>query len=354
MRQDGAETPAPPGVGERESMERKATIYSIAEALGVSASTVSRAFSRPELVRSEVRALVMAKAAELNYQPNPVARGLITGRTGMVGLLIPDIENPFFGPVVRSVQKAASSRSWNVLLMDSELDPARETSLVTQVRQQVDAFVFVSPREEHTALMAVAGDRPAVFVNRPVAPTRQTASVVVDDSLALHQAADHLRSLGHRDIALLRGPQASWSARERRSAVMDWAKRGDARLVELGPYEALFEGGLLAAAALARHSATAVIAFDDLMALGVISGLARRGVAVPRAVSIVGCDDVLLARTASPMLTTIRPPTEAIGQAVADMLAALLAGKAPRSSLTLSSELVVRDSTAPAILSRDS
>lgn len=329
-------------------MERKATIYSIAQALGISASTVSRVFSRPDLVRREVRDLVKAKAEELNYQPNPVARGLITGRTGMVGLLIPDIENPFFAPVVRAVQRAASRHGWKLLLMDSERNPGTETDLVTQVRLQVDAFVLVSPRQKSATLVQAADGTPVVFVNRPVKPADRTGSVVVDNTAALHDAAEHLWALGHRRIALLRGPQRSWAAQERRKAVVAWAKQRGTELVELGPYEALFDGGVEAAAALAEHEVTGVLAFDDVMALGVINGLARRDVGVPDALSIVGCDDVLLARTASPMLSTIRAPNEAVGDAVAHVLTGLLEGQTPTKAVVLHGEFVARDSTGPA------
>lgn len=329
-------------------MVRKATIYSIAEALGISASTVSRAFSRPDLVRPEVRVQIKAKAEELNYQPNPVARGLITGRTGMVGLLIPDIENPFFAPVVRTVQHAASQQGWKLLLMDSERDPATETALVEQVRQQVDALVLVSPRQATSTLAEAADGTPAVFVNRPVTPTRTRGSVVVDNTAALCAAADHLWGLGHRRIALLRGPRRSWAAKQRRRAVVEWARGRGVDLVELGPYEALFDGGVEAAGALAAHEVTGVLAFDDVMALGVINGLARRGIAVPGTLSIVGCDDVLLARTASPMLSTIRSPNVAIGEAVVEVLRRLLEGGRPMHRIILEGEFVVRDSTGPA------
>src|SRR5690606_19386248 len=124
----------------------RATIYSIAQELGVSASTVSRAFSRPDLVRDSVREQIVATAQRLGYQPNRFARGLATGRTGLIGLLVPDITNPFFPPVVRAIEQAAAGRDTDVLLADAGVDGMAEPALIERLRAQVDGLLIASPR----------------------------------------------------------------------------------------------------------------------------------------------------------------------------------------------------------------
>ncbi len=336
-------------------MAKHATIYSIAKDLGIHASTVSRAFTRPEVVRPELVERILARAQEVSYEPNPVARGLITGRTGALGLLIPDIANPFFPPVVRSVQKAAHGIDHTLLLMDSQLDPELELAMVAQVRGRVDGFVFVSPRSDVEVLVEHAKGRPVVLVNRSM---DAVTSVLIDNARALRQAGEHLRDLGHHRIVLLTGPSASWAAKQRADAVRSWAAESDVELLEIGPTEALFDGGVAAAQGVVDSGASAVLAFDDLMACGVVAGLAQLGVEVPRDISVIGGDDVLLARVTTPSLTTIRAPFEELGPVVIDAMAGLLARTRleaaaaasqdrPATQVVLGGELVLRGSTGP-------
>lgn len=329
---------------------RSPTIYSIAKALGVHASTVSRALSRPEMVRPELVERVRAKATEVGYVSNPVARGLITGRTGMVGLLIPDIENPFFAPLVRAIQDAASGSGLRVLLVDSRRDPDAEAGLVAQVRVQVDGVICAAPRSVPSDLVDAAAGAPLVFINRT---HPGTPSVTIDNGPALERACSRLVDQGHRRFAVLKGPSKSWAAKQRRKAVRRWADASGVDLVELGPIEALFEGGVAAAGTLAGTGATAVIAFDDVMACGVIAGLAAAGRRVPEDVSVVGCDDVLLARTMTPALTTISAPFADAGAAAMRLLQDAMAGRDDAGPVALPGVLVPRASTGPAPTTRD-
>lgn len=324
---------------------RQATIYSIAEALGVSASTVSRAFSRPDLVKASVREQVLSKAQELGYAPNRAARGLATGRTGLYGLMVPDITNPFFPPFVRAVQHAASERDAEILLIDSERSTTAERDLVHRIRPQVDGVIVASPRLPSAALKEVLRGIPSVVVNRTV---RDLPNVVCDNSHALAEAADHLYELGHRRFALLRGPTAAWAANRRAQAVRTWAAgRPDVELAVLGPCEAQFADGRAAAGQIVDSGATAVLAFDDLMAAGVIAGLNDRGERVPQDRSVVGCDDVLLARTMTPSLTTVTAPLTELGYQAVALLGEVLEGRTPRN-VTLTGALALRGTVATA------
>ncbi len=326
-----------------ESMER-ATIYSIASSLGISASTVSRAFSRPDMVKSSVREAVLAKAEEVGYQPNRAARGLATGQTGVFGLLIPDITNPFFPPFVRAVQHAAGQYDSEILLIDSGRSQNAEEDLVRRIRPQVDGLIIASPRLPSGRLKKLLTGIPSVVVNRAV---RGLPAVLCDNSTALRQAADHLYQLRHRKFALLRGPSTAWAAVQRARAVREWAEgRTDIEFTELGPIEAQFADGRAAATGVVDSGATAILAFDDLMAAGVIAGLSDLGETVPRDRSIVGCDDVLLAQTMTPSLTTVTAPLTDLGQQAVTTLRAVLAGQ-PVRDLRLQGELALRGTVAP-------
>lgn len=307
---------------------RKPTIYSIAQAVGVSPSTVSRALSRPELVKDSVREAVLAASREIGYTPNRAARGLATGRTGVIGMLVPDVQNPFFPPLIRAVQVAARAHDAELLLIDSELSATAEQDLVARIRPQVDGVIVASPRLPPAKLREALSGMPAVLVNRS---SRAVSSVVVDNTPALQEIGDRLLELGHRRFALLHGPRAAWAATHRAKAVRAWADRAGAELVEIGPVEAQFEAARAAAARVIDADAGAVFAFDDLMAAGVIAGLSDHGEQVPRDRSVVGCDDVLLARTMTPSLTTVTAPFEELGRRAVDLLAEAIAGQGARA-----------------------
>jgi len=322
----------------------KVTIYSIATSLGVSPSTVSRALSRPEMVKPSVREQILDTARELGYAPNRAARGLATGRTGVIGMLVPDVENPFFPPLVRAVQDAARERDAELLLSDSKLSTAAEQALIARIGPQVDGLIIASARLPSRRLYEAVAGMPAVIVNRAV---RSLPAVVCDNTPALQEIAEHLGARGHACFALLRGPATSWAATSRARAVRSWADAQGVQLTELGPFEAHFEDGRAAAQQIVDSGATAVFAFDDLMAAGVIAGLSTLGERVPVDRSIVGCDDVLLARTMTPGLSTVAAPFSELGRVAVDLLGEVIAGGGART-VTLPGTPVLRGTVGPA------
>jgi len=323
---------------------RQATIYSIAKKLGVSASTVSRAFSRPDLVKASVREQVFVTAEELGYVPNRAARGLATGRTGVFGLLVPDITNPFFPPLVRAVQLAADQRDTEILLIDTGGSVTAEEDFIRRIRPQVDGLIIAAPRLASSRLKTMVRGIPTVVVNRVV---RGLTHVVYDTSQALGEAADHLHNLGHRRFALLRGPAEAWAASHRSQAIRSWSENhSDVHLIEMGPFEARFEVGKDAVGDIVESKATAIFAFDDLMAAGVIAGLSRLGESVPEERSIVGCDDVLLARTMTPSLATVTAPFDELGQEAVKLLIEVITDASPRN-VRLAGRLALRGTVGP-------
>ncbi|MEO3796134.1 LacI family DNA-binding transcriptional regulator [Nonomuraea sp. B10E15] len=321
----------------------KPTIYSIAQRCGVSAATVSRVFNRPELVSRQVREQVTAVARELGYLPNPAARGLVTGRAETIGLIVSDITNPFFPLLVRSIQRTAERMGSSVMLVDAEESAAAEVRHVARLRGRVDGVIVASPRSSSAALREAAKGLPCVLLNRPL---RDLSSVICDNTSALFDAGEHLHKHGHRSFALLAGPSASWAAARRSQAIRGWARGRGVELTELGPFRATFKGGRQAGAALLETDATAAFAFDDLTACGVLAELAGRGVAVPGDRSVVGCDDVLLARTVTPSLTTVTAPMDDLGATAVQVLTRQIEapGGAPEHH-RLPGVFVARDST---------
>ncbi|MQA03388.1 MAG: LacI family DNA-binding transcriptional regulator [Streptosporangiales bacterium] len=321
------------------------TIYSIAKACGVSASTVSRAFNKPHVISDAVRARILAVAAEMDYRPNPAARGLVTGRTDMLGLLVPDITNPFFPPIVRAIQQTAWEIGYSVLLVHADESTVAEPRLMRRLRGHVDGLILCSPRTPPKALREATEGIPTVLINRvlPGLP-----AVVCDDSTAFVEGGRHLQELGHRTVALLRGPAASWVAAQRANAVRGWAGESGTELIELGPFTASFDGGVTAAQALLDTPATAAFAFDDLMACGLLAELARHGLTVPGHTSVIGCDDVLLASTATPSLTTVTAMPEEIGATTVTLLRREITGATRAAKVVrYDGEFTVRASTGP-------
>ncbi|MEU4236287.1 LacI family DNA-binding transcriptional regulator [Actinoplanes sp. NPDC026619] len=322
------------------------TIKDVARVAGVSASTVTRALTMPELVHPETRERVRRTATELGYHPNRAARGLITGRTGNIGLLVPDLGNPFFPSVVKGVQARAHEADYAVFLADTDEDQAAEAGLVRKLCQQVDGLLLCSPRMSDDELRAVVGDTPVVLINRRLARVPSVTPELLD---GMRQAVGHLIALGHRRIAYIAGPRSSWANRERARHLRGVAAAAGVELVELGSVTPQFEGGVAAADQVLAAAVTAVIAYNDLVALGLLHRFATRGVAVPGDLSVLGFDDIPPAAMVHPALTTIALPKEQSGRAGVDLLLQLLAepGRAPAARRELPTQLMVRASTGP-------
>jgi len=326
-----------------------ATIRDVARASGVHISTVSRAFSAPQLVNPETRSKVLETAEKLGYRPNRAARALITGRTHNIGLIVADIANPFFPPLIKAAEREARHRDYHVFVADSNEDPAVEEELVRALAKQVDGVLLCSPRLANSVIEGLSREVALVVVNRQVPGL---PSVVMDVGHGAQAAIEHLVDLGHRTIGYLGGPRGSWTNREIRRAVTGVAartsgSRAGVEVTALGPNPPTGDGGVAAAEQVMRAGFTAVLAYNDLMAIGLIEGLASLGVRVPQDVSVVGIDDIALSRLTRPRLTTVANPTAAAGRAAVDMLLQHGDDRRATGQITLSTELVIRDSTGP-------
>jgi LacI family transcriptional regulator len=286
---------------------------------------------------------VRAVAKRLGYVPNQTARALSTGRHGNIALVVPDIANPFFPPLIRAAQAKADEAGLSVFLGDSDENPEREDLLIGRFAGQVEGFVLASPRLAKARILAHGQRRPMVLINRDVPGM---ARVLIDSASGARLAIHHLADLGHRAIAYVGGPVTSWSNQQRREAVLRTGEALGLSIVPIPARRATFEGGLGAVAPVVEAGVTAAVAFDDLVAEGLLVGLAQRGIEVPRAFSVIGCDDVLGART-NPPLTTISSPSAEAGRIAVDLLADALKGPPGREvACRLDTGLILRSSTA--------
>ena len=314
------------------------TILDVAARAGVHPATVSRTISRPDRVAPGTRARVEAVIDELGYVPNRAARGLITGRTGNVAVIVPDITNPYFSSMVRAAEETARGSDEQVILVDTGERPEVEEAAARSLAHQVDGFVVASSRRLHRSLDALGG-KPTVFVNRPV---QGHPSVLLRTADAVRDGLAHLVGLGHVRLGYVGGPSRSWAAGERRTAVRGAARQLGVEVSELGIGEPTFDAGRDFAGSIAASGVTAVMTFNDQMALGVLRGLLDLGVDVPDRIGILGCDDVPMAAMVSPPLTTIHVPTTEAGRVAVEMLRR--ADGSTVETVELQAHLVVRGS----------
>jgi LacI family transcriptional regulator len=325
------------------------TIYDIARLAGVNPSTVSRALSQPGRINVKTEERIQAAARELDYRVNPMARALPTGRTNTIGLMVADITNPVIFGIVRGAERAAADAGYTLIVAESQESGEREAKAVERVLPAVDGLVLATTRLDDAQITRIAERKPTVVLNRAL---EGVTAILPDVEHGVGQLVSHLADLGHRSVAYLSGPETSWISARRWDALLDAAPRRGMSIVEIGPGAPTLEGGAAAIARVVASRATAVVAFNDLMAIGLLRAAAEHGIAVPAQLSIAGFDDIFGSELTTPALTTVRAPlTDAGERAVRHLLARV----APRgtSSTTdavpeeplLPTELVVRGST---------
>lgn len=328
------------------------TIGDVAAAAGVSRATVSRVLNGLATVDREIVARVEQTIAELGYRPSVTARNLSLGRTNTVGVVVPDLGNPMFQAILSGVTRAAGRDGKRILVADTGEQAGAEREVALEMRRATDALVLCAPRMPDPELSEVlAQSSPVVIVNRAVADST-VSQIALDYADATAQVIDRLATLGHRRVLYLGGPIASASNRLRVRAIADAATRHPEVSIEqmtVGP--SLGDGTDAVEAALAS-GASAVMAYNDLVAIGLISGLRERGVDVPGRISVVGMDDIPFARFAYPTLTSVALPQDQLGELAWQALRAALDPTLPPfeagGTVWLRGQLQERDSTGPA------
>ncbi|GAB6987102.1 LacI family DNA-binding transcriptional regulator [Nocardioides pyridinolyticus] len=332
------------------------TLRDVADAAGVHTATASRALNPATrtLVNVDTARRVLRAAESLGYRPNPIARGLKTAKSGTVGVVLPDLTNPLFPPIVRGIEDVLGEAGYSALIVNTDNDPQRETTQVDMLRsRQVEGLIVATARLEHPFLSRLHEEGTTmVLVNRR-ADDLDVSSVGPDDSAGIELAVRHLAGLGHRRILHLAGPPDTSTGvvrlRAHRAIVRELGLADEDALVRTCEQWSEAEGARALASALDDGTDfTAVVAGNDLLALGCYDVFAGRGIACPGEVSVVGFNDMPFLDKLRPPLTTVAIPHHRVGAEAARMLLESLAepSRPPRTVL-LPLILVQRGSTSP-------
>ncbi|TCJ00797.1 LacI family DNA-binding transcriptional regulator [Aeromicrobium sp. IC_218] len=330
------------------------TIYDVARLAGVAPSTVSRTFGRPDRVGAATRERVQAAADELGYVPNPHARALQTGRHKTIAMVISDIANPHFFELIRGAEQRAKAAENTLVIVNAEESPTIERDQVRGLSRSVDGFILAASRLPDQELRDLSAQHHVVLVDREL---DSIPSVVMDTAAGCRQILEHLESLGHREFTYCAGPPGSWMGAARWAALRTGAEEHGLRARRVGPYTPTVANGGVAADGALRSGTTALVAHNDLLAIGIMRRLADRGVRVPEDISVIGFDDIFAAELVQPPLTTLGGPDAHAGRLAVEMLLELLKGPRGGSSRDdaeplhhqrLPTSLVLRDSSGPA------
>ena len=338
-------------------MAQRVTVLDVAKAAGVHPSTVSRAL-KPEtrsLLTDKVSARILEVASALGYRPNGIAASLRTRRSQTVGVVIPDITNPVFPPNLRGLEEVLDAEGYIAMVANAGGDAERQRLVVDRLlARQVDGLVMATvARRDPVVDFCIAAGTPLVMVNRAEA-ARRVSSVVSDDALGMGLAIDHLAALGHRRIGLIAGPQHLSTGLGRRqgfTAAME--RNGLAEDPAAVVFAAAFarDAGREAAGRLldAAPDITAVMAANDLLALGVYDVAAERGLRCPEDLSVIGHNDMPMVDMVSPALTTVHIRHREMGMQAGRLLLSLMRSTSQGGvDVVLQPTLIVRASTATA------
>jgi len=330
---------------------RPQTIADVAARAGVSLATVSRVMNGNSSVDQALANRVRAAAEELNYSASPLARSLVLGKTNTIAVVVPDLGNPTFHGVLRGLSRAAGRDGYQVLIADSAESITDERILAVETRRRCDGIVLCAPRMPEADLQPLLKElHPVVLVNRDAA-SPGTPVVAADYRTALTELLDLLYGFGHRSMAYLAGAPQSASNARRLAAVRDFVDDHSDADIQVLPCGVSFVDGCEASERVLASSATGVLAFNDLVAVGLINALSDRGVSVPEQISVVGFDDIPFARFLTPPLTTASVPVTELGEHAWHRMSDLLNQRAPGHAIFLRPRIESRGSAGPVRLS---
>jgi DNA-binding LacI/PurR family transcriptional regulator len=332
-------------------MDRGAmSLEQVARRARVSTATVSRVLNNTGLVKTTTRARVLRAVQELKYSPNLHARSLAGGKSRSIGVIVSNIENPFFLDVYKAVEAGAHAKGYEVIMANTDYSSER---LVTSVRlmigRRVAGLAAVVSEMDSELIEELGRHRIPVVFYDVGAPRRNITNIRVDYRRGMEKLTSYLYSLGHRRLGFLGHHATLGPINERLRAVLDAVARHPDLEVQTSADTDSLEGGRRAARVLldAHPRPTAIVCVNDLMAVGALRELRSMGLRVPEDVSMTGFDNVTLAQFCHPALTTVHIPRDEIGETICAVL--LNSDKAsPRREFVVDPELVLRDSTGPA------
>jgi LacI family transcriptional regulator len=337
-----------------ETSSKTITLKDVALEAGVSLSTVSQVLNGRKRYSVEVEARVNAAAERLEYRPNPHARSMITGRTHTVGLVILDISNPFFSAIIHGANNECTARGYNLLLADAQVSPERERVLHNTLSPSIDGLLLGSSTLEDAEIVRLANRQPTVVIARDPGPG--VLNVINDARDTHYQLTRHLIGLGRRRIAYLNGPPL-WTNRERRRGYLDALEEAQLEPIEATLPNFHIEGGAALAPELLLQTEApdAVVAFDDLSAIGFMTMAQQLGLRVPEDLAVTGAGNLPLTDLIRPALTTVDLNSSELGRRAMELLLDSIEGKPiPAEPVIVKSRLVIRESARARTLSRSS
>jgi LacI family transcriptional regulator len=325
-------------------MGDRVTVRDVAKAADVSASTVSRALSDSDLVAPETRRYIRGIADRLGYATRAAAPEAPT-RGRQVAIVVPDIDHPSYSSLIKGASQQALRERYTVTVADSDGDPAVERANALTLSSVATGLILSSSRIRDEEIRELAADLPVVLVNRSV---EGVPSVFYDSTVPIRRALEHLYAFGHRQIAYAGGPEHSRADQDRWRAITTVAPTlPGLEVTRIGHFEPDLGEGRSAGDLLIATRATAVLSYNDFIAVQIIARLRMRGLSVPEDMSVVGIDDSLTASVSQPALTTVKTPLREIGRTAVNLVLDQVAPlPSPRPPITMPIALVVRDSTA--------
>lgn len=327
------------------------TIYDVAQRAGVAASTVSRAFNNPGRISESTRQRVLAAAEEIGYVATPRRPSGSGNRHRTVAMVLSDITNPHFFELIRGVEQRAKAADTTLVIVNAEESPRIELSQVRDLASSVDGFVLAASRLPDQELRDLAARHRVVLLNRELPGL---TSVCMDTASGCRQILEHLASLGHENFTYCAGPPGSWMGAARWAALSEGAEEHGLTARRVGPYTPTVANGGAAADGALRSDTTALVAHNDLLAIGIMQRLAARGIAVPDDISVIGFDDMFAAAFVQPSLTTLGGPGAHAGRLAIELLLEQIGGPHAREGvaaedaphqLRLPTALVLRSSS---------
>ena len=287
------------------------TIRTVAREAGVSASTVSRTFSRPGRVNSVTARKIREVADRLGYRKEEInADNYDQTFNGLVAIVVADISNPVFSELMQAAQHACQQNNYGLIILDTQESAAVERVALNRAMKHVDGILLASSRMADNSIYKLASLRPLVSINRSI---RGVQTIIGDVSRGMDDAVAHLVQQGHSSITYLSGPAASWQDGVRWRLLNGICVKRHIHLRRLTLLSPTFEVGHGAIQQFAEHPTTAVIAYNDMLALGFITALKERSVHVPEEVSVIGIDDIPYSALVTPSLSTIALPRRQMG-----------------------------------------
>ena len=308
------------------------TIKDIARLSEVSITTVSLILNKKDKeISEETRQRVLRVIKEQNYVPSSIARSMITKKTKIIGLLVPDVTNPYFPELVRGIEDVASSFGYNVLLCNTDDNQEKEMEYTNILKdKQVDGIIFISAvRSNHNGIIELSNSGMPVVVLDRILEQESLNSVYLDNVEGGYIATVHFIEKGHKKIGCITGPLENKSAKDRyegyRKAIQEGQLNFEEGFVYEGDYK--FSAGEEGAELLIKAGVSAIFVSNDMMAYGVYRKLGQLGLKIPEDISVVGYDDIYLSTVHTPALSTVRQPRHEMGEAAVSMLIKAIEGK---------------------------